>query len=346
MRMHLNPKSFTVISTYHCTAECKECCFECSPRIKQRLPQGTMLAAIAEAKESFPSIEVVVFTGGECFTLKQDLYDAIKLASSLNMSTRCVTNAYWGKTKHLAERVVGHLVEANLNEINISTGNDHQAYIPIDSVINASEVLVSAGISTIVTIESDLPGGNCINSFLSDDRVKYMMSEFPHLFQVKVNTWMPFKSDYEDRPCNLTKSEMFKGCDQVLTNVVLTPNGRLAACCGLTFEHIPEMTLGDYIPGQMKSVYNKVYSDFMKIWLHVSGPAQIIKSVMGDDVEEELLDLKHPCQACVILHKHRKIISEIESKYMLFSEDILSRYSLKILCERSFDGSADKECSK
>ena len=135
------PHTITILCTYQCTAACKQCCFESSPRVKGRLSLKTILDRISEAKSSFPGLRLVVFSGGEAFILKEDLYAAIAHATSLGLMTRIVTNGSWGKTSISAAAAVEKLIAAGITEINISTGLDHLEWVPLESVANAALAL-------------------------------------------------------------------------------------------------------------------------------------------------------------------------------------------------------------
>ena len=54
-------------------------------------------------KEPCPSIKVVVFTGGECTLLKDDLISAICFCTNLGLKTRIVSNGHWGKSLETAQ---------------------------------------------------------------------------------------------------------------------------------------------------------------------------------------------------------------------------------------------------
>lgn len=63
------PRTLSLITTFRCTAACASCCFGCSPWAardvmslrRMRHYIDTVLAAFGG------SLQVVVFTGGECF---------------------------------------------------------------------------------------------------------------------------------------------------------------------------------------------------------------------------------------------------------------------------------------
>lgn len=62
----INPQILTLITTYKCTAACENCCFNCSPQYSRLMSISEIKEYISTCKATFPSIKVVVFTGGEC----------------------------------------------------------------------------------------------------------------------------------------------------------------------------------------------------------------------------------------------------------------------------------------
>ncbi|EPC8411228.1 hypothetical protein ACR3AM_005648 [Bacillus thuringiensis] len=99
------PNCITIITTYKCTAACAECCFECNPKLIARVTLEQMKKFIKESKELFgEELKGVVFTGGECFLLGDDLVEVISYATKLGLVTRCVSNGYWGKNPRLAKK--------------------------------------------------------------------------------------------------------------------------------------------------------------------------------------------------------------------------------------------------
>ena len=66
---------------------------------------------------------------------------------------------------------------------------------------------------------------------------------------------MPFNEKYEERGDAIGTLAMMDGCSQVFHNLVVTPHDHLAAGCGLTLEHIPEMKLGDLKRANIKDLF-------------------------------------------------------------------------------------------
>ena len=92
------PQSLTILPTYKCNAACEQCCFESNPQIKHKGSLESIKNNLESAKKAFPSLKLIVFSGGEVFLLKDKLFDAIKHARLLGFQVRCVTNAFWAKT--------------------------------------------------------------------------------------------------------------------------------------------------------------------------------------------------------------------------------------------------------
>ena len=88
------PSTLTILPTYNCTAACEHCCFGSHPGIAERIPLPRILDYITQAA-GLGTVKVIVFSGGECFTLGPELVIAIAKATELGLATRCVTNGCW-----------------------------------------------------------------------------------------------------------------------------------------------------------------------------------------------------------------------------------------------------------
>lgn len=284
-----------------------------------------MIAVIEDSLSLFPYIELVVFTGGECFILKDDLFRVIKYCTDRNLKTRCVTNGYWAKRESVAEEYASRLFDAGVTEINISTGVDHQEWVEEKTIVNAAVALISKKISTLVTVEKDSDTTSCFLSIRSNPEISKLLNQQSSLFTLRSNVWMPFFRDSELRGethLNLAK----EGCGQVFNNIVITPKKEVSACCGLTLEHIPEMKLGD--TDDLSCYVSEQESDFLKIWIHTEGPYKIIQHLLGDNTEK-LKGVVHNCQACAILHQDKEIVEKLKSSYHSHITRVYHQYHLK-----------------
>jgi len=148
----ITPKAVTILGSYNCTAACDNCCFDCHPGIKQKLTLNQIIKFIDEAKK-FKTMKLLVFSGGECFLLGKDLVRAIEYGTKLGLFTRCVTNGYWAKSEVKAYERLKTIKAAGLKEINFSTGDFHQKYVPHDNIINGTIAALELGIPTVIMVE-------------------------------------------------------------------------------------------------------------------------------------------------------------------------------------------------
>jgi MoaA/NifB/PqqE/SkfB family radical SAM enzyme len=81
------PSTLTLLPTYGCTAACANCCFGSHPGIAQRLSRAEMLDAIDQAA-ALGSVRLIVFSGGECFQLGDELVVAVARATEHRIATR------------------------------------------------------------------------------------------------------------------------------------------------------------------------------------------------------------------------------------------------------------------
>lgn len=322
-------RSITFITTYQCTAACRECCFESSPTLNSgRLTFEFMKGVIDEAVKALPSLRLAVFSGGECFMLKEELFKTIAHASACGLGTRCVTNGYWGKTPRSAERNAKRLRESGITEINISTGLEHQEWVPFESVVNCASALAKEGIFLLITVEKDTAESTCWETVTGHPVVKELVEARPAKLKLICNSWMPFHADAAPR-AQQRGYIAEKGCEQLFSNLVVTPYRMVSACCGLTYEHIPEMRLGAVGSKPLAGFVTDIADDFLKIWIHMDGPKEIVRKVTGKASNALMDGTVHICQACAILHQDAEFRAALQARYAEFVPEVIGRFLLR-----------------
>jgi MoaA/NifB/PqqE/SkfB family radical SAM enzyme len=121
MTKDMGPSTLTVLPTYRCTAACEQCCFGSNPNLEERLSLEEIERSIREARENFPALRLVVFSGGECTMLGQDLFQAINTAHHLNLKTRIVTNGHWGAVRN-KEAIIKEMSEMAMESVGFAPG--------------------------------------------------------------------------------------------------------------------------------------------------------------------------------------------------------------------------------
>lgn len=307
---NITPSTISVITTYRCTAACEDCCFECSPSIDKTLTYEEIREFIISASQCYPSIRLIVFTGGECFILKEKLFSLIAMCTEMGFITRCVTNAYWAKNLFRARDYCKKLIDAGIGEINISTGMSHQKYVAHQTIVNAAKALTEFRIATLITVETDSESSSCFEKLRSESVIQEELDKESPGIRIQVNSWVRFDKNNEIRQEEQTVSSLSYGCDNLFDTVVVTPDKEIAACCGITMSHIDEMNLGHM--SQVEN-YGKQIDDFLKIWIKTEGAFQILKHIGAS--KDKLKNINHPCQACAILHKDKEIKKLLVNNY-------------------------------
>jgi len=345
-RVH-GPSHLTILPTYRCTAACAQCCFESNPHVEGRIPIERILGYIDQAARDFPTLKLVVFSGGECFLLRDDLDSAIARAASRNLATRCVTNGYWATSKRAARERIAPLYEAGLTELNFSTGDDHQKFVPFERIVWGATAAAEFGIHALVVVEGRKEARFTMEDVLRNPELSDFLTSSPARSRLDLlnNIWIPFQDDgpitqadevYRTRE----RLERFQGCDNVLENMVITPHEQLASCCGLTFEHIAEMKLGDARVRSLRELYDGQLDDFIKVWLRVDGPEKIFAFATEKDPGIRFPDgATHPCQTCAGLFLNRRVRDVLQEHYLEKVPDVMFRYQVLRTLERRSDPS-------
>lgn len=300
------PVMLTLVTTDQCTAACRDCCFNCSPDKHNRLSYEDMCRYIDQSITAYPTIKIVVLTGGECFLLKEDLYKIIAFIHSRNLLSRVVTNGYWATSKDAAFSILKRLKEQGLTEINFSTGDDHLEWVSYERLKNGVLTSLQCGFTTCINVESGgrrkfskdiLVTDPDFASYLSYKNVSSIGS-----LQVIGGTWMPFTIESMSNIERFRDDEIVRQncerCDNIFTSVNITPTHRLVACCGLPVNLIPFLDLGSVKKARIKELYENQFDDFMKIWLFVEGPYKILEFVAAKIGKDKVLELQHSCHSC------------------------------------------------
>lgn len=335
----VQPEIVTILGTYKCTAACKNCCFDSNPYLTKRLDLTDILAFIDQAA-CYPQCQLVVFSGGECFLLRDDLVTAVRYATSLGLATRCVTNGYWAKRLAHGRRRLSALVDAGLKELNISTGDYHQRWVAQEAVVNAACLSVELGLaSTVVMVELQQERRVTADSVAADARIQALLAEDSARFRLIESPWMPMNSQEQigqsdDHLLSRRTLHMRSGCQSVLRTVVITPERRFGFCCGLTREKIPELN-ASWDGGAFDGLIEAGSRDFMKIWLYVDGPERILAWAASKNPRIDWEDrYAHHCHACLALYADPIVRETIRVHHAERIDDVVARYVARLRVEQ------------
>jgi MoaA/NifB/PqqE/SkfB family radical SAM enzyme len=269
---------------------------------------------IDQAVDSYPTLKVCVFTGGECFLIGNDLDRCINHATRLGLSVRVVTNGYWADSYENAFERLSSLVDNGLKEINFSTGDEHQEFVKLDNIINGIHAAIDLGIEPpiYIAIESSDASKFKTEQFKSNEFLSKLIENN------KVDTlsaaWVALRSgnqisnkNSEENNCKYKNSE---GCDNLFRTISINPYSHLLACCGITAEYNKFLKLGDLKKYALKDLYETQFEDIYKLWLHTVGPKHLYETIakhQGKEPEK----FTHICTYCVESIKNDENINAI-----------------------------------
>ncbi|HWT06232.1 MAG TPA: radical SAM protein [Xanthomonadales bacterium] len=286
-----------------CTAACDHCCIGSSPRATGAIPVERMHSLIDEAKR-IPSIERVVFTGGECFLLGRDLDGLIAHAHELELETRVITNAYWAVNEHAARQRIAALHTAGLDQMMISTGTFHQRFVPVERVVFAARAAAAASIPARIAIEvcdqqtfdeSILRDGLSVE--IAARRV--FLGHDPWTLDVAGRGQSRVSND--ELLANGGAGRAVGRCADILDTITVTPDQQVLACCGFPMEQLPHLRIAALGDEALDELVRDAPNDLLKIWLHVAGPHGIAEFVARYVPGYELPPSVSICQACAAL---------------------------------------------
>jgi len=302
--INVEPQMLAISPTHKCSASCENCCFACSPNISHIMDKEVVKSHINNSLSEFPSIKVLVITGGECFMLGDDLTDIIHYANTFNIVTRVVSNAFWATTYEIAFQRLKKLVDVGLTEINFSTGDNHLASVKIENIENAILASVALDINNIcISIECHPDSYFSISDLLNNSRLKHLIDV--NRIMIMNASWMKFKESSEPLNVNevpLNVIDTKRPCRNLYMGININPYDQLLACCGLTVEYNKYLKLGDLKQNDIKTLYNNQFDDLFKFWLFVDGPEYIYEKVM-DKRQIQKKYFPHECAYCIELIK-------------------------------------------
>ena len=309
--MLVTPHTLSLLVTKRCTAACDHCCFTCNPHRTESIPIPNLYKYIEQAT-IFPTMRVVVFTGGECFLLGKDLDGLVKWANGFGFITRFVSNGYWASSRITAVRRLQKLKDAGLKEANFSTGDCHSEYVNPAYVRNGAMAAVDLGITSVIACEVFKGSKFDLNEFLADPEFSGLVDSGKII--LRLSPWMKFegarKLDQTDTYMNVMRDDRVAGgaCSTALKVLAITAEEDLIACCGLTMDYIPEVHLGSLKDETIGQIVGRLPDDFIKIWIHLYGPDAVIRYAQKlDPTIERPRDMAHICDVCRYMYNHEKI---------------------------------------
>lgn len=321
--------------TYQCNIECKHCGPYCSPHESDWMTLDEMKDLIQQAGEL--GTYNVVFTGGEPTLLRKKLNTLLRFIRDETpiASTRMVTNGKWAKTYDTAYRKLKEWKAAGLVELNVSCGEFHQEFVPVDRVVNAYCAARDLDYTTV------LLGG----VFKKEGKSKYPPEVYKKAIRVAtgeeplpLELMSPYVSkchgmvtgtamDYGRGAKYIQKEDMIlqsedeipSMCSDVLTAITVHPNGNTTACCGIMVRQESLLNIGDWRIERLRPMLEKAHQDVILNWIRYLGLKDMKRWLRAKDPDLQfrneyacICDLcaeivyNRRCQELLIEHGHER----------------------------------------
>lgn len=345
--MLIYPHTLSIITTHKCTAACDHCCFHCTPKLEKHIPVPNIHRYIEQATE-VDSLKLVVFTGGECFMLGSDLDEVVETASRNKFRSRFVSNGYWAASPGGARRRLEKLVARGLGEANFSTGDAHEKYVKPECVVNGAVAAAEMNLPVSIMIELR-PGSTFdLDGFIEHPALRPHLEA--HRVSLHYSPWMRFKGcqelHYTEHMIDTySRSRQGEGCSTIMKVIAINPDENLIACCGLTFEEIPDLHIGSLRKRTVGQILRETKDDFIKIWIHLQGPEGVLHYARTIDPSiPENNAMAHICEVCRFVYHDERVVKAITENPPPNRKEIVQQYVMSLLKrshEDSYDGAAE-----
>lgn len=253
-------------------------------------------------------------------------------SKSHNLTVRVVTNGFWATSLKKAISILKTLSSAGLDEINFSTGDEHQKFVPLSNIINGIKIALLLSLQTVINVETRPNSKFNLLELFKDPDIRKTTFNNPK-FTIIQGVWMPFTAEgltqLPKMPQNMPPG-IFERCTNLFSGPVIAPDNTLLACCGLPVKYIPQLYLGSLNDHDIYVLYNSGFYDFLKIWLYVDGPYQILRYIQSKSKESihELNVFSHSCFYCACIYTNQKYLSIVKEHYKEVRDSVFLRYLL------------------
>jgi hypothetical protein len=263
-----------------------------------------MCFLVDEVKRDFPEVISLVLTGGECTILGKDLHTIINYATTKNLRSRIVSNGHWAVSESRALSYLSRLKDSGLCELNLSTGDEHQKWIPYNRIVYACQAAVKLGMFVAINIESTPHSIFTSKSMITDDLLSKDILAGKII--VKDSLWIEFDgTTYSDERALLNEGP----CSNLFNTISVDPYGSLIACCGLTCKNNKYLNLGNIRKHSLRYLYEEQFDDLIKVWIYTHGPKKIHAFVCEKKgIPDESTRYPHICSLCHhVLHERENL---------------------------------------
>lgn len=308
------PTNITLISTLLCTAECENCCFGCNPRQGKAMTLDEMKTYVDKCLKAWPdSIKRLDITGGECMTIREAVEGIVEYGTKKGLAVGILSNAFWATSMAKATRILKSLSDKGLKVVTFSTGENHTEFVPFKNVRTAAVAAARLGIDSYLRVEMHNGISPLKREIDADEELVRLVNGGE--IKLSYDTWMAFVKKGRAYKTKYIQGKDYKSCPWIFNTVPINPYGEVFACCGLPAARLPYLRLGNINKEPIRTIYERAFSDVLKVWLKMKGPHNILKYVQEKTGWKFDWHANHICDMCRVIMSDPRIIPFLREHY-------------------------------
>jgi len=319
--------SIALSVTFQCNIKCRHCGLSCSPDEKDWMSMDEIYMLTNQADKA--GCVGVVLTGGEPTLIKhEDLLSYFRYVKKETQiqNIRIVTNGHWAKTYEKAYQILKEWKEAGLDELNVSCGEYHQEFVPINNIANAYKAGKDLNYRTVL-----LAG-----EFIKSDSAKLTPYDFEEKLGERirqVNELSHFTTNYWGIDCKAAinvgrgseyikkeyiPKEQFENlknaCDHLINSISFQADGKVEACCAVMVRDHPVLTIGNWREEKLDTIVERGHNDLIINWFRYLGVKDLLQWIKQMDpsitIKNDFMDICDICNAILLNPKCIKLIEK------------------------------------
>ena len=284
-----------LLVTNRCPLNCAHCGPRSGPSEVDTLSLEDVIRALDAARTR--SCKMVNFSGGEPFILGESLIKMITAARARALPVRVTTGAYWSRNYQTSCQRLEPLVDAGLNQLVVSCGDMHQAYVPLNNVVIAAQAAYAYNLSIYINIgttsRSKIKMKEVVQSFAAADIPLPLIRESPLI---------PFGRGKESIPANdlflRPVSDLSGPCPSMTKNPTVHPDGTLSGCASILSRECRPLTFGNIHQYPINSLIGEMDGHPLAAWIHKVGVVELKNLIEANTslrFQDEYVNICHLC---------------------------------------------------
>ena len=334
--------SLALLVTYQCNVECKHCGLNCSPGRKEWMSIDEMKNLAIQASDL--GTECIVLTGGEPTLIKHEelcnYFRFVKKETSIS-NIRIVTNGLWAKSYEKAYSILKDWKDAGLDELNVSCGEFHQEYVPIENIGHAYKAGCDLDFITVL-LAGEFTKSKRENKLTPYDfekvlgcRIKQHLESSPFVTKnhaITCNNAVYYgrgKKFIKPEDIPLVKYENLPNtCNSTVSSLSLHPDGDVTICCGVGAKDVTFLSIGNWKEEKLEKIATRTKDDLFANLIGFYGLKTLKERLIATHPE---LGLTHKlfytglCELCFELFANEKVLNYLNANGLELEEELIAK---------------------